>query len=52
MTTLFAQPYDGSATGFYFDCAEDYLTKAKALRNALGQRSLAKWRAAPLSRLS
>lgn len=37
MTTLFAQPYDISATGFYFDCAEDYLTKAKALRNAFGQ---------------
>lgn len=37
MTTLFAQPYDISASGFYFDNAEDYLTKAKALRNYHGQ---------------
>jgi len=37
MTTLFAQPYDISASGFYFDNTEDYLTKAKALRNSHGQ---------------
>lgn len=37
MTTFFAQPYDISASGFYFDNAEDYLTKAKALRNSHGQ---------------
>lgn len=33
MTTLFAQPYDISATGFYFDNADDYLKKAKINRN-------------------
>lgn len=37
MTKLYAQPYDLSATGFYFDNAEDYLAKAKALRNSYGQ---------------
>jgi len=34
MTKLYAQPYDLSATGFYFGSAEDYLEKAKALRNS------------------
>jgi hypothetical protein len=34
--TLHAQPYDVSATGFYFTSAEEYRTKAKNLRNAYG----------------
>ena len=34
--TLYAQPYDISATGFYFHSAEDYARKAGALRNASG----------------
>ena len=34
--TLHAQPYDISATGFYFTNAEDYDSKAKALKNAHG----------------
>ncbi len=37
MTTLYAQPYDISAIGFYFDTADDYLTKAKDLRNSHDQ---------------
>lgn len=37
MTTLFAQPYDISASGFYFDNAEDYLKQAKANRNDCNQ---------------
>jgi len=37
MTTLYAQPYDISATGFYFDCTEDYFAKAKNLCNSYGQ---------------
>ena len=36
-TTLYAQPYDISATGFYFETAEDYAAKAAALRNDYGQ---------------
>ncbi len=35
-TTLFAQPYDLAATGFYFETAEEYLQKADALRNDYG----------------
>ena len=35
-TTLYAQPYDISATGFYFTSAEDYDEKAKSLTNAHG----------------
>ena len=35
-TTLYAQPYDISATGFYFTSAEDYDEKAKGLTNAHG----------------
>jgi len=35
-TTLFAQPYDLAARGFYFEIAEDYDTKASALRNDYG----------------
>lgn len=34
---LYAQPYDISATGFYFRDAEDYACKAGALRNDYGQ---------------
>ncbi|MDA9967467.1 antirestriction protein ArdA [bacterium] len=34
--TLHAQPYDISATGFYFTSAEEYDEKAKDLRNTYG----------------
>ena len=34
--TLHAQPYDISATGFYFTSSKDYRKKAKALKNAYG----------------
>ncbi len=34
---LFAQPYDQSASGFYFENAEDYQTKSKALKNDYGE---------------
>jgi len=34
--TLFAQPYDITAQGFYFESANDYADKANALRNAHG----------------
>ena len=37
MTTLYAQPDDTSACGFYFDSAEEYETKASALSNDCGQ---------------
>jgi hypothetical protein len=37
MTELYAQPYDISATGFYFKSADDYAAKAEALRNRYGQ---------------
>ncbi len=33
---LFAQPYDISASGFYFDSAEEFHTKALALQNDYG----------------
>lgn len=36
-TTLYAQPYDISASGFYFDDADDYASKAASLRNDYGQ---------------
>jgi antirestriction protein len=36
--TLFAQPYDISATGFYFTSAEEFDDKAMRLKNAYGQR--------------
>lgn len=36
MTRLFAQPYDISANGFYFEIAADYLTKSSQLRNDYG----------------
>jgi len=37
MTTLYAQPYDIDADGFYFTSAEDYATKASECRNRYGQ---------------
>ena len=37
MTQLFAQPYDISATGFYFESAEQYAAKAAKVRNDYGQ---------------
>lgn len=36
MTTLYAQPYDISATGFYFDTAAEYEEKAAKNRNDYG----------------
>ena len=33
---LHAQPYDISATGFYFETVDQYRAKARALRNAYG----------------
>jgi len=36
--TLFAQPYDISATGFYFETAEDYDAHAAKTVNDYGQR--------------
>ncbi|SDG14201.1 antirestriction protein ArdA [Thalassobaculum litoreum] len=36
--TLHAQPYDISASGFYFETAEQYETKAAKTVNAFGQR--------------
>lgn len=38
MTKLHAQPYDLAASGFYFETAEEYDTKAAALRNDYGDR--------------
>ena len=35
-TTLYAQPYDISAQGFYFASAEEYEQNVSALRNAYG----------------
>ncbi len=37
MTTLYAQPYDISACGFYFETADDYNEKAKRAVNNFGQ---------------
>lgn len=37
MTTLYAQPYNIDATGFYFDSAEDYAAKAKGNYDCYGQ---------------
>ncbi len=37
MTQLFAQPYDISASGFYFDTVEKYEKQAKSLRNSYGE---------------
>ncbi|MFA7275868.1 MAG: antirestriction protein ArdA [Pseudobdellovibrionaceae bacterium] len=36
MTRLFAQPYDISANGFYFETVADYLTKSSQLINDYG----------------
>ncbi|TNE42953.1 MAG: antirestriction protein ArdA [Sphingomonadales bacterium] len=36
MMTLFAQPYDVSATGFYFEDYDEYSSKAAKLRNDYG----------------
>lgn len=33
---LYAQPYDMSATGFYFDCYDDFANRSAKLRNAHG----------------
>ena len=35
--TLFAQPYDLAAAGFYFEDIETFQTKSKALRNDYGE---------------
>jgi antirestriction protein len=37
MTTLYAQPYDISASGFYFETAEQYQERAASARNDYGQ---------------
>lgn len=37
MTQFFAQPYDISATGFYFETVEEYQKNAKNHQNAYGQ---------------
>ena len=36
MTTLFAQPYDITASGFFFETIEDYEDQATAVRNSSG----------------
>jgi hypothetical protein len=36
MTTLYAQPYDICASGFYFKTDEEFQTKSKGLRNDYG----------------
>ncbi len=38
MTRLYAQPYDISATGFYFESYDEYKMKAANLRNDYGDR--------------
>ncbi len=38
MTQLYAQPYDISATGFYFEDAAEYAQKAAKARNDYGQK--------------
>ena len=37
MTKLYAQPYDITANGFYFETVEEYNTQASKLRNFYGQ---------------
>lgn len=37
MTTLYAQPYNIEATGFYFHTIEDYDRKANGLKDRFGQ---------------
>ncbi len=36
MTTIYAQPYVTSSTGFYFDSAEEYAKKAAKNFNSFG----------------
>ncbi len=36
--TLFAQPYDVSANGFYFKSVEEYVAKVKTLKNDYGDQ--------------
>lgn len=36
MTRLFAQPYDISASGFFFETVKEYNTQANKLRNSYG----------------
>lgn len=38
MTKFYAQPYDISASGFYFDSFEEYQTKADKCRNDYGDK--------------
>lgn len=38
MISLYANPYDISATGFYFENVEDYIAKAETLRNSYGDK--------------
>lgn len=38
MTTLYAQPYEISATGFYFETAEEFSEKINTVRNDVGER--------------
>ncbi len=38
MTNLYAQPYDISAHGFYFESVEDYTTRASKLLNSYGDQ--------------
>jgi hypothetical protein len=37
MTTFYAQPYDISATGFYFDTTEQFDAKIRTIKNDYGQ---------------
>jgi antirestriction protein len=37
MTTFYAQPYDISATGFYFDTEDQYQAKIRTIKNDYGQ---------------
>jgi len=37
MTKLYAQPYDITANGFYFETVQEYNTQASKLRNSYGQ---------------
>lgn len=36
MSTLFAQPYNLDATGFYFDDAEAFITQSESLKDSFG----------------
>jgi Antirestriction protein (ArdA) len=38
MTNLYAQPYDISAHGFYFESADEYTTRASKLLNSYGDQ--------------